>query len=152
MLPTGCTARSCEQPRMVADRPLVLFVCVHNAGRSRMAEAFFNHLVGDRYEALSAGTEPAAAPHPEVVTAMAARGIALEDRPGTLLTPQLADKAARVVGMGCNVQEACPALRIPLDDWELDDPKGKSSEEVNAIRDEIERRVEDLIQKLDEKN
>lgn len=133
----------------MSDHPVVLFVCVHNAGRSRMAEAFFNHFAGDRYEGVSAGTEPAAAPHPEVVTAMASRGIALEDRPGTLLTPQLADKATRVVGMGCNVEEACPALRIPLEDWKLDDPKGRSPDEVSAIRDEIERRVEQLIKELD---
>lgn len=132
------------------DRPAVLFVCVHNAGRSRMAEAFFNHLAGHRYRGLSAGTEPAAAPHPEVVEAMAETGIPIEPRAGTMLTADLAEGAARVVGMGCDVEEACPALRVPLEDWKLDDPKGKSPAEVAAIRDEIERRVRELIEELDE--
>ena len=132
-----------------ASRPLVLFVCVHNAGRSLMAEAIFNDLARGRYRALSAGTEPADRPHPEVVTAMAEAGYELEERPGNLLTPQLADSAVRVVGMGCAVEEACPALTVPLDDWELADPKGKPAAEVAEIRDEIERRVRNLVAELD---
>lgn len=132
------------------DRPVVLFVCVHNAGRSRMAEAFFNHLVGDRYIGMSAGTQPAPAPHPEVVESMQERGIPVEETAGTLLTPGLADEASRVIGMGCSVEEACPALRVPLEDWKLEDPKGKPTEEVAAIRDDIEQRVRLLVQQLDE--
>lgn len=131
------------------DRPLVLFVCVHNAGRSRMAEAFFNDLAPDRFRALSAGTEPAAHPHPEVVRAMRDSGLEIPDTPGRLLTPDLADQAVQVIGMGCSVEEACPALRVPLEDWELDDPKGRSEEEVVVIRDEIELRVRNLIGRLD---
>lgn len=127
----------------------MLFVCVHNAGRSRMAEAFFNDLAGDRYEGLSAGTEPASAPHPEVVTTMREVGIELEERPGTLLTREVADAAARVIGMGCAVEEACPALTVPLEDWELPDPKGKSAEEVAEIRDRIELKVRNLVAQLD---
>lgn len=134
----------------MADRPVVLFVCVHNAGRSRMAEAFFNRLASNRYEGVSAGTLPTAAPHPEVVKAMVATGIGLADRPGRLLTPELAERATRIVGMGCDVEEACPALRVPLEDWKLEDPKGRSPEEVSAIRDQIERRVEQLVRELDE--
>lgn len=133
----------------MADTPLVLFVCVHNAGRSRMAEAFFNHLAGERYQAASAGTEPAARPHTEVVESMAARGIPINDGPGQLLTMDRAERAARVIGMGCAVEEACPALRVPLEDWDLEDPKGKSRPEVDAIRDEIESRVRNLISELD---
>lgn len=131
------------------DKPLVLFVCVHNAGRSRMAEAFFNQLAGDRYVARSAGTQPADHPHPEVVAAMREAGIEIEDRPGAMLTQEMTDEAERVIGMGCAVEEACPALRVPLEDWELDDPKGKPPEEVAAIRDRIEMKVRNLIAQLD---
>ena len=114
-----------------------------------MAEAFLDHLAGDRYEAVSAGTEPADHPHPEVVGAMERRGIPLRGGAGTLLSLELTEDATRVIGMGCNVQEACPALRIPLEDWELEDPKGKPAEEVDRIRDEIEQRVKKLLAELD---
>ncbi|MFN2587310.1 MAG: low molecular weight phosphatase family protein [Actinomycetota bacterium] len=130
-------------------KPVVLFVCVHNAGRSRMAEAFLSSLAGDRYRAISAGTEPAKRPHPEVVEAMAEAGVPIEDRPGTLLTREMAEDAVVVIGMGCAVEEACPALTVPLEDWALDDPKGKSPEEVAEIRDLIEMRVRNLVAKLD---
>ena len=131
------------------ERPLVLFVCVHNAGRSRMAEAFFNQLAGDRYEGRSAGTVPADKPHPEVVAAMADVDIDLGDSPGTMLTQEMTDGAIRVIGMGCAVEEACPALRVPLEDWELPDPKGKSPSEVEEIRDQIEMKVRNLVAQLD---
>lgn len=131
------------------ERPLVLFVCVHNAGRSRMAEAFFNQLAGDRYKGVSAGTEPAQHPHREVMEAMAEVHLPIEDRPGTLLTQEMTEDALLVVGMGCNVQEACPALSVPLEDWALDDPKGKSPEEVAEIRDMVEMRVRNLVARLD---
>ena len=113
-----------------------------------MAEAFFKELAGDSFRAESAGTVPAEHPHPEVVQAMAERGIPLEDRPGTLLTQERANEAVRVIGMGCAVEEACPALRVPLEDWELEDPKGKTPEDVARIRDEIERRVRALVAEL----
>lgn len=128
-------------------RPLVLFVCVHNAGRSRMAEAFFNKLAHS-HRALSAGTQPAPHPHPEVVAAMRAAGVTIEDTPGRMLTQELVDIAVLVIGMGCAVEEACPALRTPLEDWALDDPKGRSPEDVAMIRDLIELRVRNLIGKL----
>ena len=131
------------------EKPVVLFVCVHNAGRSRMAEAFFNQLAGDRYEGRSAGTIPADHPHPEVVAAMAEVDIDLGQGPGTMLTQEMTDEAVRVIGMGCAVEEACPALRVPLEDWELEDPKGKSPEEVAVIRDQIEMRVRNLVAQLD---
>jgi arsenate reductase (thioredoxin) len=134
---------------MSDSRPYVLFVCVHNAGRSRMAEALFERAAAGRYAARSAGTIPADRPHPEVVDAMAEIGIELADHPGTLLTAELADGAERVIGMGCNVEEACPALRVPLEDWELQDPKGQTPEVVEGIRDEIQSRVTDLIEELD---
>ena len=131
------------------DVPLVLFVCVHNAGRSRMAEAFFEDLARGRYRAESAGTIPAPAPHPEVVATMRDVGVEIPDAPGRMLTQELTDDAHLVIGMGCDVEEACPALHVPLEDWELDDPKGKSPEEVAAIRDEIELKVRNLIGRLD---
>ncbi len=131
------------------SKPAVLFVCVHNAGRSRMAEAFLNSLAGDRYRGISAGTEPAERPHPEVVQAMADVHVPIEERPGTMLTQEMADEAVMVIGMGCAVEEACPALRVPLEDWALDDPKGKPPEEVAEIRDLIEMRVRNLVAKLD---
>lgn len=132
-----------------SDRPIILFVCVHNAGRSRMAEAFLDNLAGDRFEAISAGTQPAKKPHPEVVKSMNEIGVPLRDGPGRTLTPELADEATRVIGMGCAVEEACPALRVPLEDWKLDDPKGKSPEQVAEIRDMIEMRVRNLVAQLD---
>lgn len=131
------------------DVPLVLFVCVHNAGRSRMAETFFEDLARGRYRAESAGTIPAPAPHPEVVQAMNDVGLPITDGPGRELTQELTEEAHLVIGMGCDVEEACPALSVPLEDWELDDPKGKSPEEVAEIRDQIELKVRNLIGRLD---
>jgi arsenate reductase len=130
-------------------KPLILFVCVHNAGRSMMAEAFLERVAGDRYQAKSAGTDPADRPHPEVVSAMREVGLELDSTPGHLLTQEMADGADLVIGMGCAVEEACPALTVPLEDWALDDPKGKSPEEVAAIRDQISARVDELVARLD---
>ncbi|HYO60485.1 MAG TPA: low molecular weight phosphatase family protein [Actinomycetota bacterium] len=141
--------RSRAQTSEDVERPAVLFVCVHNAGRSRMAEAFFNQLAGDRYKGISAGTDPASHSHPEVVEAMAEVHLPIDDSPGTLLTQQMADDALLVVGMGCAVEEACPALQVPLEDWALDDPKGKPAEVVAEIRDMIEMRVRNLVARLD---
>ena len=114
-----------------------------------MAEAFFNQMAGGRYEGRSAGTVPADQPHPEVVAAMAEIGIELDDAPGTMLTQQMTDSAVRVIGMGCAVEEACPALRVPLEDWELEDPKGQSPERVAEIRDQVEMKVRNLVAQLD---
>jgi arsenate reductase (thioredoxin) len=130
-------------------KPLILFVCVHNAGRSVMAEALLKRVAGDRYRAMSAGTDPADRPHPEVVSAMREVGIELESSPGRLLTQEMAERADLVIGMGCAVEEACPALTVPLEDWALDDPKGKPPEEVAAIRDAVSARVEELVARLD---
>lgn len=81
---------------------------------------------------------------------MQARGIPVSDGPGRLLSLELAEQASKVIGMGCAVEEACPALRVPLEDWKLEDPKGKTRAEVDAIRDQIETRVRKLIADLDE--
>jgi arsenate reductase (thioredoxin) len=114
-----------------------------------MAAAYLDKLAGDRYLGLSAGTEPADHPHPEVVAAMAEEGIEISDAPGTMLTYELAGSAHRVIGMGCAVAEACPALTIPLEDWGIADPKGRPQEEVRVIRDIVRRLVERLVARLD---
>jgi len=123
----------------------VLFACVHNAGRSQMAAAFFNALADPATAcAISAGTEPAAAVHPEVVAAMGEVGVDLRSATPRLLTPALASQAALLVTMGCG--EACPRISdIQREDWELIDPRGRSADQVRAIRDEIRSRVAALI-------
>ena len=130
----------------------VLFVCVHNAGRSVMAEAIFNRFVGghERTHAVSAGTEPAAAPHPEVVQAMREIGLDVSGHTGRLLTDDMVRQATRVITMGCVVDErACPAIRYAgVEDWVLEDPRGQPVERVRQIRDEIERRVRLLADDL----
>lgn len=141
--------RSTRQSGEQGPRPQVLFVCVHNAGRSRMAAAFLNDMAGDRYEGISAGTQPADRPHPEVVEAMAEIGLKLEPGPGTLLTQEMADRAVKLIAMGCNIEEACPALSVPMEDWGLPDPKGERKQAVAEIRDAIEMKVRNLIAALD---
>ena len=133
----------------MAERRRVLFVCAHNGGPSRMAAAYMDHMAGERYEALSAGPEPVDRPHPEAVASMAEAGIVLGDEPGTLLTPDLAASAHRVIGMGCAVEAACPALTVPLEDWGIPEPMGRPPAEVRVIRDTIRRLVERLVARLD---
>jgi arsenate reductase (thioredoxin) len=126
----------------------VLFVCLHNAGRSQMSQALFERAAGGRHRALSAGTTPADRVHPEVVEVMAELGIDVSGRTPRLLTRDLAEQADVVVTMGCG--DECPYIpgRRYLD-WDLPDPKGRTVEEVRATRDEVERRVEALIAELD---
>jgi len=123
----------------------VLFACVHNAGRSQMAAAWFNLLADPtKGHALSAGTEPGAAIHPVVAAAMAEVGIDLGSAKPTLLSDDLAAKASLLVTMGCG--EACPAIPgLRRDDWPLEDPKGKPIEVVREIRDDVRQRVVRLI-------
>jgi arsenate reductase len=125
--------------------PTVLFACVHNAGRSQMAAAFFNALADPaRARAISAGTAPGDAVHPEVVEAMRAVGVDLGSARPRQLTPALAAEAVLLVTMGCG--EACPFVPgLERDDWNLPDPKGQPPERVRAIRDDIRTRVERLI-------
>ena len=123
----------------------VLFACVHNAGRSQMAAAFFNQMADPRKaHALSAGTNPGARVHPEVVEAMAEEGINLSTATTTRLTTELASRVELLVTMGCG--DECPYIPgLERDDWPLDDPKGRPLEEVRAIRDDVRRRVLQLI-------
>jgi arsenate reductase len=124
----------------------VLFACVHNAGRSQMAAAWFNALADPaRARAVSAGTAPGSRVHPEVVAAMSEAGFDLSAALTTKLTPELAARAAILITMGCGDQ--CPVVPgVKRDDWPLEDPKGKPIEAVRAIRDEIRTRVQKLVE------
>jgi len=126
----------------------VLFVCLHNAGRSQMSQALFERAADGRHAAVSAGTTPAQRVHPEVVEVIREIGVDLSDREPQLLTEELARMADLVVTMGCG--DACPYVpgKRYLD-WDLADPKGRPLGEVRAIRDDIERRVEALVAELD---
>jgi protein-tyrosine-phosphatase len=127
----------------------VLFVCLHNAGRSQMSQALFAHAAEGRHRAQSAGTTPAQRVHPEVIEVMGELGIDLSPRQPQLLTEELAERADVVVTMGCG--DACPYIPGKrYIDWELPDPKGRSVPEVRAIRDDIAGRVQELLEELDE--
>ena len=124
----------------------VIFVCVHNSGRSQMAEAFAKRLGAGKLIAESAGTEPADSLNPTVVTAMREIGYDMSAHHPKMLTLEMASSADRIIAMGCGVDAtACPAAFAPSEDWALDDPKGQPIERVREIRDEIEARVEKLV-------
>jgi protein-tyrosine-phosphatase len=124
----------------------VLFVCVENAGRSQMAEAFANKYGKDKFIVSSAGNKPSAALNPIVVEVMKEKGIDISDNKPKLITFQMANDSDLIVTMGCNDQGICPGPFFkPSVDWKLEDPKGKPIEKVREIRDEIERRVIELI-------
>ena len=123
----------------------VIFACVHNAGRSQMAAAFFNQLADrDKAEAVSAGTEPGPRVHPEVLAAMQETGIDFSGATPQKLTEELARDAQLLITMGCG--DNCPYVPgLRRDDWPLRDPKGQPIEQVRIIRDEIRARVESLL-------
>jgi arsenate reductase len=124
----------------------VLFVCVENAGRSQMAEAFAKKYGKDKIEASSAGNKPAQTVNPTVVEAMAERGIDISKNKPKLITVQMAQDSDLIVTMGCGAQDICPGPFFkPTMDWALEDPKGKPLDRVREIRDDIERRVQELI-------
>ena len=130
----------------------ILYVCVHNAGRSQMAEAFTNKLAAERglpVRGLSAGTEVGSRINPLAVEVMRELGISMEGQAPKQLTQELADSATRIVTMGCGVDAAsCPARIHLSEDWGLEDPAGKPIEKVRAIRDQIRERVEALLSEL----
>ncbi|NGO67210.1 arsenate reductase ArsC [Streptomyces boncukensis] len=136
----------------MSEKPSVLFVCVHNAGRSQMAAAWLSHLAADRVEVRSAGSAPAESVNPAVVEAMREVGIDIADETPKVLTADAVQASDVCVTMGCG--DACPALgegdspgKRHLD-WKLDDPAGQGVEAVRPIRDEIRARVEGLIAEL----
>ncbi len=125
----------------------VIFVCVHNAGRSQMAEAFFNKYAQGKARALSAGTDHAATVDLTVVKAMREKGIDISSNRPKALTPEMVYQADKVVTMGCGIEKMCPATWVQTEDWELEDPKGKSMEKVREIRDDIMTRVIKMLEK-----
>ncbi|MEU5440350.1 arsenate reductase ArsC [Streptomyces griseofuscus] len=129
------------------DLPSVLFVCVHNAGRSQMAAAFLTHLAGDHVQVRSAGSAPAATVNPAVVAAMAEAGIDVSAEIPKVLTVDAVRSSDVVITMGCG--DTCPVFpgKRYLD-WQLPDPAGQGVAAVRPIRDEIERRVRDLLTEL----
>lgn len=132
---------------MTAEIPTVLFVCVHNAGRSQMAAGFLQHLAGERIAVLSAGSEPADQVNPVAVQAMSEKGIDISHEVPKLLADSAVRVADVVITMRCG--DACPFYPGKrYEDWELDDPAGQSLEQVRPIRDEIEARVRKLVAEL----
>ena len=131
----------------MSTKPTVLFVCVHNAGRSQMAAGFLEALAGDRIEVLSAGSEPKDQINPVAVDAMAEEGIDIAGNTPKLLTVDAAKESDVVITMGCG--DACPIFPGKrYEDWQLDDPAGQDADTVRRIRDEIRIRVETLIGEL----
>lgn len=129
------------------QRPSILFVCVHNAGRSQMAAAFLTHLAGDRVQVRSAGSAPADTVNPAVVRAMAEAGIDISAEAPKVLTAEAVQASDVVITMGCG--DTCPVFpgKRYLD-WELPDPAGQGVEAVRPIRDEIEQRIRGLLDEI----
>lgn len=128
-------------------RPTVLFVCVHNAGRSQMAAGYLQHLAGDRIDVRSAGSAPKDSINPMAIAAMAEEGIDISANQPKILTVDAVKTSDAVITMGCG--DACPIFPGKrYEDWELDDPAGQDLDAVRRIRDEIKGRVEGLITSL----
>ncbi|BCK56206.1 arsenate reductase ArsC [Nocardia wallacei] len=131
----------------MASTPSVLFVCVHNAGRSQMAQGFLTHLAGDRIKVRSAGTEPGGRINPAAIEAMAEVGIDITAQTPKILTPDTVQSSDVVITMGCG--DNCPYFPgVDYRDWKLDDPAGLGIDAVRLIRDEIRGRIEQLITEL----
>ncbi len=131
----------------MSDRPSVLFVCVHNAGRSQMAAGYLTHLSGGRVEVRSAGSEPADQVNPLAVQVMAEEGIDITGGTPTLLTAETVQASDVVITMGCG--DACPIFPGKrYEDWVLDDPAGQDVDTVRGIRDAIRSRVATLVTEL----
>jgi arsenate reductase len=131
----------------MTKKPSVLFVCVHNAGRSQMAAGWLRHLAGDRVEVRSAGSEPADQINPAAVAAMREAGIDITGRTPVRLEYETARESDVIITMGCG--DACPVFPGKrYEDWKLDDPAGRGVEAVRPIRDEIRARIEKLLEEL----
>ncbi|RWZ49837.1 arsenate reductase ArsC [Labedella phragmitis] len=129
------------------EKPVVLFVCIHNAGRSQMAAGYMRELSGGAVEVRSGGSEPGDSINPIAVAAMAEEGIDISQAVPQLMTTEQVRESDAVITMGCG--DVCPIFPGKrYEDWELDDPKGKSLDEVRVIRDDIKSRVERLLGEL----
>jgi arsenate reductase (thioredoxin) len=125
---------------------IILFVCVENAGRSQMAEVFFNKSAPQGYRAVSAGTKPVSQINPVVIDVMKEFDIDISNQKSEEITEDMMRDSFKTVNMGCMDKESCPTLFLPnVLDWNLEDPKGKSIEKVREIRDEIDQRVKELV-------
>ncbi len=132
---------------MMSEKKTIMFVCVHNAGRSQMAAGFMRELGGDRVEVLSAGSAPKDSINPIAVEAMMELGIDIANQKPKILTPEAVQQSDVVITMGCG--DACPYYPGKrYEDWKLDDPAGQGIEPVRVIRDEIKARVENLLQEI----
>jgi arsenate reductase len=133
--------------KVATDTPMVVFLCVHNAGRSQMAAGWLRHLAGDGAEVFSGGSDPASEVNPAAIEAMAEVGIDIAEEFPKPWTDEIVQAANAVVTMGCG--DACPVFPgVRYLDWELDDPAGRDVASVRPIRDEIERRVRNLMDEL----
>ena len=131
----------------MSEKPTVLFVCVHNAGRSQMAAGYLRELAGDRVEVLSAGSEPKDRINPVAIEAMAEEGIDIAGNTPKVLTVEAVRESDVVITMGCG--DACPIFPGKrYEDWELEDPAGKELETVRRVRDDIRSRVDSLVAEL----
>ncbi len=131
----------------MSEKKTIMFVCVHNAGRSQMAAGFMRELGGERVEVLSAGSAPKDSINPIAVEAMLELGIDIANQKPKILTPEAVQQSDVVITMGCG--DACPYYPGKrYEDWKLDDPAGQGIEPVRVIRDEIKARVESLLQEI----
>ena len=131
----------------------ILFVCVENAGRSQMAEAFLKKYAKNSFNVISAGTNPSDNLNPVVVSVMNEIGIDLKNQQPQLLSTSMITNSNKTVNMGCMDKESCPSLFVKdVDDWNMDDPKGKSIDDVRKIRDQIKHNVLDLLNSLERDN
>ena len=134
----------------MTERKNVLFVCVENAGRSQMVEAFFKKYAKNQFNVISAGTSPSSHLNPVVVSVMNELGIDLENQKPQLLSSSMIENSNKTVNMGCMDKESCPSLFVKdVDDWNIEDPKGKSIEDVRKIRDQIKNDVLNLLNSIE---
>ena len=127
----------------------VLFVCVHNSGRSQIAEAFFKQMTKGKVHAISAGTQPADKVNPVIVEVMREIEIDISENQPKLLSLGMLKQADKVITMGCGTEGVCPATFTETEDWKLDDPEDKTIDKVREIREEIKKRVIGLIEEIE---